>query len=188
MNDEKLIELIENNPDKGIHEAMQIYGKAVNTICRSILSNHDEGLIDEAVSDTFFKVWKNSHQFSAKTGKSLKSWIYSIARNASIDILRKNGHDILSLEVEEVEEAVSGMSLENEVQKKELKKILHEVIEKLGEPDNQVFLMKYFLFMRNKDIAAKLQISEKKVENILFRGKDKLKEMLIRRGITRYEE
>lgn len=131
MNDEKLIELIKNNPDKGIHEAMQIYGKAVNTICRSILRNHDEGLIDEAVSD---------------------------------------------------------MSIENEVQKKELKQMLHEVIEKLGEPDNQVFLMKYFLFMRNKDIAAKLQISEKKVDNILFRGKGKLKEMLIRRGITCYEE
>ncbi len=188
MNDETLIELIRDNPDKGIHEAMQIYGRAVNTICHSILRNHDEGLIDEAVSDTFFKVWKNSSQFTTKAEQSLKSWIYSIARNASIDILRKNGYTTISLDDQEMTEVVSDISIENEVQRKELKQLLHEVIDKLGEPDNQVFLMKYFLFMKNKDIAAKLQISEKKIENILYRGKGKLKEMLIKRGISCYEE
>lgn len=118
----------------------------------------------------------------------MKSWIYSIARNASIDILRKNGYTTISLDDQEMTEVVSDISIENEVQRKELKQLLHEVIDKLGEPDNQVFLMKYFLFMKNKDIAAKLQISEKKIENILYRGKGKLKEMLIKRGISCYEE
>lgn len=188
MNDEQLMQLIRDNPDKGIHEAMQIYGRAVNTICRSVLQNNDAGLIDEAVADTFFKVWKNGRQFVPREGQSLKSWIYAIARNTSIDILRKNGYEMISLDDEDVTEPESDISIETEVQKKEVKQILHEVIEKLGEPDNQVFLMKYFLFMKNKDIAAKLQISEKKIENILYRGKGKLKEMLIKRGITCYEE
>ena len=83
---------------------------------------------------------------------------------------------------------VSDISLENEAQRKELRQILHEVIALLGEPDNKVFLYKYFLCMKNKEIANCLQISEKKTENILYRGKGKLKEMLMERGMTCYED
>lgn len=188
MEDRKLMRLIQQSPDRGIRKAMQLYGKAVNTICCSILQGCEDGLVDEAVSDTFFKLWKNSQQFSLEKGFSIKSWLYSIARNTAIDIRRKNGYPLISLDEEMEQEPVSNIMVETEVQKKEIKQILHEVIEALGEPDSQVFLLKYFLYMKNKEIAAKLQISEKKTENILYRGKAKLKEMLIERGITCYED
>lgn len=188
MEDNKLIDLIKSKPNKGIHKAMQLYGKSVNTICRSILSGCEEGLVEEAVSDTFFKLWKNSSSFSLEKGCSLKSYVYSIARNTSIDIRRKNGYSLISLDDEREPEQDAGISIESEVQKQEVKEILHETIRLLGEPDSQVFLCKYFLCMKNKEIAKKLQISEKKTENILHRGKAKLREMLIERGITAYED
>lgn len=188
MNDEKLLKLIQTNPNEGIHIAMKLYGTAVNTICHSVLQGCETGLIDEAVSDTFFKLWQKSHLFSTKKGNSLKSWIYSIARNAAIDIRRKNGYVLPSLDDENEPEPMSDILIENEVQKGEVRQILHEVIELLGEPDSQVFLLKYFLLMKNKEIATRLHISEKKLENILYRGKGKLKEMLMERGITCYED
>ncbi len=188
MEDEKLLELIKINPNKGIHEAMQLYGRAVNTICRSVLNGYEEGLVDEAVSETFYKLWKNGNQFTTDKGTTLKSWIYSIARNTAIDIRRKNGYQMVSIHDENEPELISDISLENEVQRKELRRILHEVIALLGEPDNQVFLCKYFLCMKNKEIANRLQISEKKTENILYRGKIKLKDMLMERGMTCYED
>ena len=83
---------------------------------------------------------------------------------------------------------MSAVMVETEVQKREVCQILHKVITMLGEPDSQVFLLKYFLFMKNKEIASRLKISEKKTENILYRGKGKLKEMLMERGITCYED
>ena len=188
MNDEKLIRLIRENPNQGIHKAMQLYGRAVNTICVSVLQGCEDGLVDEAVSETFLKLWQKAHLYSEKEGHSVKSWVYSIARNTAIDIRRKNGYALPSLDDEMKVEPTAEIEVETEVQKKELRQILHEVIAELGEPDSQVFLMKYFLFMKNRDIAAKLQISEKKAENILYRGKAKLKEMLIKRGITCYED
>lgn len=188
MSDEKLIRLIQINPEQGIRKAMQLYGKAINTICQSVLQGCEDGVIDEAVSEVFFKLWKNSQQFSLETGNSLKSWLYAIARNTAIDLRRKNGYPITSLDDEDVQEPVSHVLVENEVQKKELKQMLHEVIMELGEPDSQVFLLKYFLAMKNKEISERLQISEKKTENILYRGKVKLKKMLIERGVTCYED
>lgn len=188
MNDNELLQLIQEEPDVGIHKAMELYGKAINTICYSILCDLEDGLVDEAVSDTFFKLWKNSHQFAKEEGKSLKSWLYSIARNTAIDIRRKNGYPLISLNDENEPEPEAGVSVENQAEKKEIRKILHKVIKMLGEPDSSVFLFKYFLCMKNKEIAARLKISEKKTENILYRGKMKLKEMLIERGITCYED
>lgn len=188
MEDKKLIQLIEKNPDKGIQKAMQLYGRAVDTICSSVLQGYEQGLVEEAVSDTFFKLWKNSRQFSPEKGTSLKSWLYSIARNTAVDIRRKHGGVFVFLDDEMETEPISDISIEKEIQEREAKRLLHEVIELLGEPDHQVFLCKYFLFMKNKEIAARLQISEKKTENILYRGKAKLKGLLIERGMTGYEE
>ncbi|MDE5863244.1 MAG: sigma-70 family RNA polymerase sigma factor [Lachnospiraceae bacterium] len=188
MEDKALIDLIRLNPDKGIHKAIQSYGKPVNTICRAILRDYGEDMVDEAVSDTFFKLWKNSHQFSVDEGGSLKSYIYSIARNSAIDIRRKNCNNPVLLDEEYGADIASDFSVEEEIQKKEIRQILHEVIGLLGEPDSLVFLNKYFLLMKNKEIAKKMGLSEKKVENILYRGKSKLKAMLIERGVICYED
>ncbi|MBE5942738.1 MAG: sigma-70 family RNA polymerase sigma factor [Lachnospiraceae bacterium] len=188
IDDKKLIEFIKDNPDRGIHEAMQMYGRAVNTICRSILQGYDDGLVDEAVSETFFKLWKNSGQFSSQKGTSLKSWIYAVARNTAIDIRRKQGYTEILFNGEEEMEIVADISVEKEQEQRETKQLLHETIALLGEPDNQVFLCKYFLYMKNREIATQLQISEKKIENILYRGKTKLRELLIERGMTCYED
>ena len=85
-------------------------------------------------------------------------------------------------------EIVADISVEKEQEQRETKQLLHETIALLGEPDNQVFLCKYFLYMKNREIATQLQISEKKIENILYRGKAKLRELLIERGMTCYED
>lgn len=187
MTDKQLIVLLQENPDKGIHKTMQLYGHAVNTICQSMLTGCEEGLVDEAVSETFFKLWKNCSQFSPEGGHSLKSYLYSIARNTAIDMRRKNRCNMESLYEENEQELISDAVVEEEAQKNILKNILHQVIQLLGEPDSCVFIYKYFLCMKNKEIAQKLHIPEKRVENILYRGKGKLKKMLAERGITCYE-
>lgn len=187
MEDKTLLRLLKNNPNEGIHKAMELYGKAVNTICRSLLDGCSDGLVDEAVSETFFKLWKGCSHFSPDEGHSLKSYLYSIARNTAIDIRRKNGYSMVSLDDENAAELISELMVEEQVEKNEWKSILHQVIQLLGEPDNCVFIYKYFLCMKNRNIAQKLQISEKKVENILYRGKGKMRKMLMERGFTRYE-
>lgn len=187
MEDWELLERIKEKPDEGIHIAMQQYGKAVNTICKSLLAGCMDGLVDEAVVDTFFKLWKNIDKISLAGGYSLKSYLYSIARNAAIDLRRKHGYPVLSLEESETIEIADERNVEGEIEKKELKKTLYQAIVQLGEPDSTVFLQKYYMKRRNKEIAEGLTLSEKKIENILYYGKKKLRKWLEERGITCYE-
>ena len=117
--DRKIIKLLKKSPEDGIKMVIDVYGSAVNTICKNILINLNSEDIEEAISDTFFKLWKNVDNFK--------------------------------------------------------------------EPDRSIFILRYFYFEKVKVIASKLNLSEKKVENILYRSKTKLKEELIKGGII-YEK
>lgn len=186
MDDRKLIQLIKNNPDRGISEAMQLYGGAVRTIARSILASCNAELIDEVVSETFVKLWKNISYFKENDGASLKKYLYAIARNTAFDVLRKQEKNLSFEELDEIKELESAENIEKLIEQKELSELVYQLIESLGNPYNKVFLCKYYFDMKNKEIAEKLQLSEKQVENILYRGKGKLRKLFIQRGISRF--
>ncbi len=183
MNEQELVWLIKNNPSQGINKMLDIYGGSVATICRNFLCDCSECDIEEAIADTFINFWKRSSTFELKSNYSLKSYIYTIARNVSRDKRRKlKKADIYSIE-ELTLELPSDISTEKELEQKELEVILHTCLEKMSEPDKSIFLYRYFYGYKRRDIAKLLNISEKKVENILYRGKEKLRKDLQERGI-----
>jgi len=60
------------------------YGPAVRARCRAICGNHADA--DEALQETFVRAWKNRKRFD---GRQPLAWLQTIARNTSIDLLRK---------------------------------------------------------------------------------------------------
>ena len=61
--DKKIISLLKKSPENGHILALDIYGVAVKTICKNILSDYKNEDIEEAISDTFFKLWQNIDNF-----------------------------------------------------------------------------------------------------------------------------
>ena len=51
--DKKIISLLKKSPENGLSLALDIYGGAVKTICKNILSDYKNEDIEEAISDTF---------------------------------------------------------------------------------------------------------------------------------------
>lgn len=74
---------------KGDKESLEIliktYLKLVYSFVRQIV--HDEAEAEDLTQEVFVRVWKNLKKFDQK--KSFKTWIMSIAKNASVDYLRK---------------------------------------------------------------------------------------------------
>lgn len=50
----------------------------------------DPQSVEEVLQETFVTIWKKAHMFDP-TRASASTWIYTIARNARIDLLRKEG-------------------------------------------------------------------------------------------------
>ena len=148
MDEHKLIQLIANEPDKGIVEAMQRYENSVRTIAKSILTGCDNELIEEVVSETFVKLWKNIAHFQEEKGTSFKSYLYAIARNTAFDFLRKHNRNISFDELKEIKELEAADNIEQLIEQKELSELLYQLIDSLGNPYNKVFLYKYYYDMK----------------------------------------
>ena len=78
---------------------------------------------------------------------------------------------------------VSDENIEKEYEKKEMEAVLHSYLEAMKEPDKTVFLYRFFYGYKTSEIGEMLNLTTKKVENILYRGKEKLRKDLEERGI-----
>ena len=187
MDDKILIQLLHKNPARAVHELMTLYGGAIATICRNFLYDCTEEDVEEAIADTFINFWKKRESFQWDERYSVKSYLYTIARNVSRDKRRNlKKADIYSLEELNLNlNLPSGQNLELEYEKKEQEAILHTCLEQMKEPDKSVFLYRYFYGYKVSEIGKMLNLPAKKVENILYRGKEKLRKDLLERGICR---
>lgn len=183
MEDKKLIRTIERNPEKGIAVALELYGDAVKTICRGILKGAAEQDVEEAIAETFIRLWRYGRSFRPGREASLRSYIYGIARNAALDKAKSlyKGGNTAWPEFAEIADDRPGA--EELVIKKEEELAVRQVVAEMTEPDRTIFAMRFFQNYRVKEIALKMDLSEKQVENRLFRSKSVLKEKLKERGI-----
>lgn len=183
MEDRKLIRTIERNPEKGIAVALDLYGDAVKTICKDILAGGTAEDIEEAIAETFIRLWRYGTNFRAGRGTTLKSYLYGIARNAALD-KRKTLHRGTTADYsEEMELQDESPGAEELIIKKEEELAVRQVVSEMEEPDRSIFAMRFFQEYKVKEIALKLDLSEKQVENRLFRSKRVLKKKLKERGI-----
>lgn len=183
MEDRKLLRTIERNPEKGIAIALDLYGGAVKTICRDILAGGTAEDVEEAIAETFVRLWRYGKSFRPDRGTSLKSYIYGIARNAAMDKRKALhiGETVSQTEGTELSDA--GADIEGLFLRREEELAVRQVVAEMDEPDRTIFALRFFREYKVKEIALKLGISEKQVENRLFRCKGTLKKKLKERGV-----
>lgn len=184
MREEEIVRLLLTQPDAGMTAAMESYGQKVKWMVGRILGAGRKEDIEECVSDVFVKVWQEISAYSQERG-SLLSWIYGIARHTAIDRLRKiSGKDTVPLP-DFLEEEGLGVTpdFSDSVAQRENAAVIREAVHGMKQPDRNIFLLRYFYFLTVKEIAERLGLTEKQVENRLRRGREKLKRELTERGV-----
>ena len=184
VDDRMLPLLIQNNPDQGMLLAIRQYGNAVRTICRNILADCGSAEAEDAVSECFSNIWQAAGRFNPELGASFRSYCYGIARTTALAYRRKlRKVPVLPLE----ETCLAALGDNVETMKNEEEELVHQVVEAMREPDRTIFLLRYFYFFKVKEIAERLDLSPKKVENILSRRKKDLEAVLREGGLGNEE-
>ena len=190
MDEQSLLELLLTDPEQGMQQIIHIYGPAVHKICSALLAGRPREETEEAEADVFVKLWKYRERVRLSENHSLKSYLFAIARNISKDRLRSLKPETLSLDAFTelgIEPEAPGR-IEDIVAERWLQETVASAVSELDEPVRSVFRERYYDRCSVKDIAAHLSLPEKKVENILHRGKSKLRSILAEKGVTSYEE
>lgn len=187
----ELICLIRSNPDEGISQCIEKYGNGVKAICSNILRDGFRDFVEDAMAESYISLWQDVCG-GKRIQNTLQGYLYGTARNQSLKILRDNRKHVDHICLEEGEGieklfCTEESNLERVFLKKQQEKLVHQVVRKLPEPDQTIFLLRYFYFYKVKEIAKQLDFTEDYVENRLRRGKKKLQKALEKRGMT-YED
>ncbi len=84
MSDNELLELYLKGDESAISETKKKYHNYLHKICYQILGVNED--IDECLNDTYFAAWKS---IPSDKPTDIHSYLRKIARQKSIDILRK---------------------------------------------------------------------------------------------------
>lgn len=137
--------------------------------------------IEDIVQDTFLKAFRRLDSFDHRS--SFYTWIYRIATNTILDVLKRRGRSpIQAVEDPELLGEVAPVEIpppSANLDAKEISEITHEVLEHLPDIFRAVLVMREFDEMSYQDIADTLGISIGTVESRLFRARARFKDKLL---------
>ncbi|WP_299519864.1 sigma-70 family RNA polymerase sigma factor [Winogradskyella sp.] len=83
--EQKIIDLLEKGDKRALNLLYENYSNSLYGVILKIAIN--EEIAEDALQETFVKVWKNAHKYDPSKAK-LFTWLFRIARNTAIDKLR----------------------------------------------------------------------------------------------------
>ena len=180
MKDEKLIRLIESDPERGMTKLVSLYGGLVCSVIRGRLgSSFTEADIEDCAADTLAEFWARVPGLDKSAG-SVKGLLCVIARRNAIDLLRRHYRErgSIPLDSEDTPELPDEYSLEIDMEERQLKRELIDAVNALAEPDREIIVRKFYLGQPSKEIAKALGMSASNVDVRTHRAVAKLRNTL----------
>lgn len=135
-----------------------------------------EDIAEDAFVELF--IHKDRYNFSC----SLKTYIYTIARNLAVNYIRRR--KFLTDEEPDIEMRSEEEALEERVIRTEREHALYRTLDKLPEDYRNALYLVYIEDMSYEDAGRVLKKNRKQIENLVFRGKSAAKKILEKEGVT----
>ena len=183
MDDQRIVELYWSRSESAVLETDKKYGTYLNSISYNILASREDA--QECVNDTYHNAW---NAMPPTRPSILSTFLGKITRRLSIDRWRrlnaeKRGGGELTLTLDELEDCVSGSgSVEDEIERQELQKLLSDFLDMLPVTERRVFLCRYWYMDSIQSIALQFGFSQSKVASMLHRTRAKLRTVLEKEG------
>ena len=173
---------------KGDQEAfaalVRLYEKRVLALTRRMCRNPADA--EEAAQEAFLAAWQGLPFFRGDA--SFSTWLYRLASNASVDLLRREGRH----------QAAAGPSLNDEeapldvadgtpgpqeaAERRELREQIEEGLRALTPEHRQVLLLREMHQLSYDEIADTLELDVGTVKSRISRGRRQLRKFLLEKG------
>lgn len=164
-----------------LNKLYQTHKLLVYNVALNYVQNSQDA--EEVTQDVFVKVFQSIETF--KSNSSIKTWIYRITINQSLDFIKqKNSRKRFFMFGKKSENEAEyhnssnfehpGILLENQ----EDAKLLFAIINTLPENQKTAFILCKVDGLSNPEVAEIMEMSISAVESLIFRAKNSLKEKL----------
>lgn len=176
-----LIERAQNGDRNAFGELVSQHHRGVIQVVYRMCG--DLELAQDAAQDAFIRAWLNLPSF--RPGTSLHSWLYRIAINAALDLLRRDRKNT-AVDLEKLSLADPSVGPETALLQKERQDAVRQSILELSEGSRSVLVLREYGSLSYEEIAAALNIPLGTVMSRLNYARKQLKQSL-QRHIIRME-
>jgi len=141
-------------------------------VCYQMLKNSLEA--EDVVQDSFFKLW----QAKLNGKEHSKAWLYQVAKNQCLDILRKRRHEIKYQQHSLLDTKVEKSACE-ELENAELSDHISAAIEELKEPYKSLIVLREMSQLSYQQLADVLNLNVQQIKVYLYRARSTLKQKLM---------
>ena len=189
LDEKELIELIKSDEEEGYRALSSLYGNEIFLKAKSITKNHEDA--EELTQDTMMRIRKGI--FSFRGDSSLKTWIFRIINNLSINRLKKTkrqGADVtmsMDAAIADGEEMTmsfadvlpsSDMSPAEMMERSDNEEIISKAMKSLPKDYAQIMEMRVGRELSYEEIAHQLNLSIGTVKSRIARARECLRDKL----------
>jgi len=138
------------------HEAFEmLYGRYVRPVFSLALRRlGDRGHAEDAVQEAFAAIWRSASTYRPERGAA-GGWLYTVARNAIVDRLRRNGPAV-EAELPELVSAERGP--DQQAEDSHVAWRVHRALEELQPREREVIELAYWSGMSQSEVAEYLGV------------------------------
>ncbi|MBY5956561.1 RNA polymerase sigma factor [Membranicola marinus] len=179
INDQELLRLIRHpdSRDTGFKIIFDRYHRELYGYIRKIVITHEN--TDDVLQNTFMKVYKSISKFRGES--SLRSWMYRIAHNESLQLIKKNKRQA-AVRAEEI--IPHTLFADPYFKGEKIHQLLLRAVASLPERQKQVFELKYFEEFKYGEIASMLQLTEGALKASYHHAVAKIKDFVKQNSIS----
>jgi len=173
LTDEDIARIVQKGKSESFGLLVERYEAKIIRYAKRFLFNHND--VEDLAQEIFIKAYVNIQSFD--TSRKFSPWIYRIAHNEFINSIKKKAKEPLPLFDLDIifPSLISKEKVENEIDRKELNKMLDKCLNKLNSKYREPLILRYFEELDYKEIADILRIPVSTVGIRLKRGKEKMK-------------
>uniref|UniRef100_UPI00321667E0 RNA polymerase sigma factor n=1 Tax=uncultured Draconibacterium sp. TaxID=1573823 RepID=UPI00321667E0 len=161
--DHKLWQEIRANNEKALSIVFDIYFHRLSHFAHSMVK--DTEAAEDIVSEVFVKLWLNRHKTKLTTG--LKPYLFAAAKNTSLNYLRSTKQN-LSIEDVAEKDIISNVSADSILVHNEVLSEFQELLSTMSPQQSMVIKLHKLEGLSQKEVADKLSISLKTVQNHIY--------------------
>ena len=183
MKDERIVELIYNNDEKGLYVAEDKYRGLCRSVADSILDSVEDR--EECVNDALLALWRS---IPPEKPKNLRAYIARLVKNIALKRSRDNmaykrraNYNTAGDELLEILE--DGRTIAEEYESKQIGEIINAFLADLPKRDRDVFVLRFWYGDSVPAISKCTGLSESLIRSLILRLKKKLAEELAKEGI-----
>ncbi|MBR6322515.1 MAG: RNA polymerase sigma factor [Lachnospiraceae bacterium] len=182
MEDREIIEKFNSRDDEAIRSCEAKYGAYLRKIAMNILLDRED--TEECLNDSYLQAWNSIPPASPR---NLLGFLTAVTRANAIDLYRRNHAEkrrslFEAQPISELSEIVSDSYPEEIVDGKMLSDEISRFLQGETKDARTVFVLRYYFMDSISDIRDATGFSAAKIKSLLFRTRNKLKDVLKKEG------